>query len=255
MDSDIGIVPSIGYTARDNYSFVSIAWLQWLEHKNPALHIQHAHSSDGEYRIPGTQYRADGYDADSKTVYEFNGCLYHGCSKCYTDENLTVPRSGESRGVLFTKTIKKEKALKALGYKLVTIWEHTFKEQINANDELRDFVMRLDLEPRLSPRESFFGGRTNACRLFYEAESDEIIRYADFTSLYPWTNKYARYPVGHPRIITRNFDLIHEYFGIAKVRKNTSQVFSQIILKPVQYIYIYNYSQDVTGCTLLVFHR
>ena len=145
------------------------------------------------------------------------GCLYHGCSTCYEDENLTVPKTGETRKTLFTKTLKKEKALKALGYNLLVIWEHAFKQQIVDNPDLRNFVDKLDIETRLNPRESFFGGRTNACRLYYETLSDEIIRYVDFTSLYPYTNKYCRYPTGHPAIITRDFASIDEYFGIAKV--------------------------------------
>ena len=42
-----------------------------------------------------------------------------------------------------------------------------------------------------------------------------------FFSLYPYVNKYSRYPIGHPEIITRDFlplDKFHEYFGIAKVK-------------------------------------
>lgn len=40
----------------------------------------------------------------------------------------------------------------------------------------------------------------------------------DFTSLYPSVNKYSRYPVGHPEIITDNFKTIDNYFGIAKIK-------------------------------------
>ena len=39
-------------------------------------------------------------------------------------------------------------------------------------------------------------------------------------SLYPWVNKYKRFPIGHPLIITENFDLIdknnHPYEGLIK---------------------------------------
>ena len=71
----------------------------------------------------------------------------------------------------------------------------------------------------LQPRDSFFGGRTNAIRLHYLCQPDETIRYVDFTSLYPWTNKYCRYPVGHPEIIVENFDPnLDSYFGIAQVK-------------------------------------
>ena len=37
-------------------------------------------------------------------------------------------------------------------------------------------------------------------------------------SLYPSVNKYARYPVGHPDIVTSHFDPLDTYFGIAKVK-------------------------------------
>ena len=41
-------------------------------------------------------------------------------------------------------------------------------------------------------------------------------RYVDFTSLYPWCNKTTYNVVGHPEIITENFDDISTYFGLIK---------------------------------------
>ena len=41
-------------------------------------------------------------------------------------------------------------------------------------------------------------------------------RYVDFTSLYPWCNKSTETVVGHPKIITENFDDISTYFGLIK---------------------------------------
>ena len=41
-------------------------------------------------------------------------------------------------------------------------------------------------------------------------------RYVDFTSLYPWCNKNTQNVVGHPQIITENFDDISTYFGLIK---------------------------------------
>ena len=37
-----------------------------------------------DYRV--TDYRGltvDGYHEESNTIYEFHGCLWHGCLKCY----------------------------------------------------------------------------------------------------------------------------------------------------------------------------
>jgi hypothetical protein len=38
--------------------------------------------------------------------------------------------------------------------------------------------------------------------------------YVDFTSLYPWTQKYCEFPVGIPIVITENLRNINEYFGL-----------------------------------------
>lgn len=114
-------------------------------------------------------------------------------------------------------TERRERELKALGYDLVVIWEHDFDYQLKKNPTLRQFVSTLDLQDRLDPRDSFFGGRTNAVKLHYKATENETIQYYDFTSLYHWTNKYCRYPVGHPTIITEDFKELSEYFGLAKV--------------------------------------
>ena len=67
------------------------------------------------------------------------------------------------------------------GYKYVCIWEHDWLRQVRENRDVRDFVATLDIQERLDPRESFFGGRTNAAKLHYKAEDGEQIKYVDFT--------------------------------------------------------------------------
>lgn len=88
---------------------------------------------------------------------------------------------------------------------------------VKKNPTLRQFVWTLDFQDGLDPRDSFFGGWTNAVKLHYKATGNETIHYYDFTSIYPRTNTYCRYPVGHPTIITDDFKDFSEYFGVAKV--------------------------------------
>ena len=45
-------------------------------------------------------------------------------------------------------------------------------------------------------REGFYGGRTNACKLLYTFDDDEVGHYKDITSLYPTVNFYDEYPKG-----------------------------------------------------------
>ena len=77
--SPIAVVPSQGYTRRDNYSKISIQWLEWLmeksRQKGDPMVISHA-LNGGEYQIPGTNYRCDGFVKSPHgkgTIYEFYG--------------------------------------------------------------------------------------------------------------------------------------------------------------------------------------
>lgn len=77
--SPIAVVPSQGYTKRDNYSKISIQWLEWLMEKSRqrgnSIAISHA-LNGGEYQVPGTNYRCDGFaktPTGKGTIYEFYG--------------------------------------------------------------------------------------------------------------------------------------------------------------------------------------
>ena len=61
----------------------------------------------------------------------------------------------------------------------------------NNTDGIRDWMAKesdveFQHEP-LNPWDAFFGGRTEAVRLYVK---NEEMRYYDFTSLYPFVNKY-----------------------------------------------------------------
>ena len=69
----------------------------------------------------------------------------------------------------------------------------------------------------IKPRDAFYGGRTEAIGLYREAapEKGEQLKYVDFNSLYPFINKYARYPVKHP-VVVRGEDIPEEVEGLVK---------------------------------------
>ena len=171
-------------------------------------------------RLPGTRYRLDGYAYETNTAFEYQGCIYHGCPRCFPEdrEETKHPMTQQSMSKLYTLTMKKKSYIESLGMKYVCMWENEFRETYRNDPELRHYLQNLDITDRLDPRESFFGGRTNASQLYYRTKEDEKIEYVDFTSLYPWVNKTCKYPVGHPEVITSDFKEIDQYFGIAKVR-------------------------------------
>lgn len=46
--------------------------------------------------------------------------------------------------------------------------------------------------------------------MYHKVKDGEKIRYIDVLSLYPYICKYGRFPVGHPEIITENFEKMDE---------------------------------------------
>ena len=138
---------------------------------------------------------------------------------------------------LYEDTLRKVCYLKEQGLNIVEMWECDLKKKLENDDGMRCYFEGHSLIDPLAPRDAFFGGRTNAAKLFYECKDQEkirlviitvqkllrmrtkfcmIYRYVDFTSLYPWCNKSTRMVVGHPEIITENFQDISAYFGLVK---------------------------------------
>ena len=206
--------PLHGWRLTSNHSKVALEWLHWEDSK---LHrIQHARNK-GEFRIPNTNYTADGYDEVTKTVYEFQGCFWHGCRSCYPNRSETHRRlEDRSMEDVYICTQRKVFDLASRGYNVKQMWECQWAQLKQDNSAVRDFVNQLDIVAPLNPRDAFCGGRTNAIKLYHQTEADETVDYYDFTSLYPYVNKNGEYPIGHPVIIFEPEGDISQYFGIAK---------------------------------------
>ena len=113
------------------YSKMQIKWLEFLEKLNN-IQIQHA-MNDGEYKIPTTRYRADGYCKETNTIYEFHGDYWHGNPKRFDPEEENK-LCNATHGELYQKTLQKEQKIKDLGYNLVVMWE---SDWININKSIK----------------------------------------------------------------------------------------------------------------------
>ncbi|KAG1651986.1 putative DNA polymerase [Nymphon striatum] len=199
---------------KDVFSAAAIKWLEWMAAKNN-IFIAHA-CNLGEYRVPGTKYRLDGYHAESKTAYEFHSCLHHGCTICYPFREFRILHLNKKVDELYNLTMIKKKILLDRGFLYICIWHHEYLEKANTDIEFKKFIDSQDVPERLDPRDALYGGRTNAVQLYYKPEIGEKIRYVDFTSLYPYINKTREYMTCPPVIITRGFKDINSYFGFIK---------------------------------------
>ena len=111
------------------YSKMQILWLNFLSIYHN-IHIQHV-LNDGEFLIPTTKYKADGYCEETNTIYEFHGDFWHGNPEIYKQDEINK-KTNCSFKELYEKTIIKEEKIKELGYNLVIIWENKWKKINNA---------------------------------------------------------------------------------------------------------------------------
>jgi len=216
----IAAVPPNGYADIQNFSSVSLEWLEWLREKKGISNLKHiANSAIGEATIAG--YKVDGIDVDNKTVYEFYGCYYHGCPVCFKERNSLNKGLGKTFDAVHTATLDRALLLETLGWKVVSIWECEWKRMKDEDPEIEKFVSenKHRLTP-MSPFDSFFGGRVEVFKML--VNDDRRMNYEDITSLYPFINATKVYPVGHPEIILSDFGSLDtvcdRYFGFMKCR-------------------------------------
>jgi len=160
----------------------------------------------------------------------FFGCVYHGCPKCYFDER-DLPATAIKDKILTINQLyevvqEKLQCNSKLNLNIKLIWECEFRFNVLSDNSLKCFFNEREKYYRLlskyggsSLRESFFGGRTNNLRFFYNVGVNESIEYRDVISEYPYVLKHGCYPLGHPIVIRNNFDYSCKfYFGFIKCR-------------------------------------
>lgn len=229
LPKTIAIIPENGYNPKQKTSKKAILWLKYIA-SSQNITIQHKNSIQGEYRCG--KYFLDGIDIQNKTIYEFHGCYFHGCPHCFLPSTFNTVYRLHQQSV-YLKHIDRISYIKESlpDFKLIEIWEHEW-DDMSINDNLIKEFIKSELNNNLeqiNPRDALFGGRTNALQLYYNCQLNEEIHYIDYTSLYPYVQKYGIYPIGHPEIICENFDLNKKYFGIIKCK----------ILPPRNYIYLF----------------
>ena len=109
------------------FGFKGVAWIEW-EAKRRGIHIHHARCGHGgERHILGAP--VDGYHPETKTIFQFHGCFWHGCEKCFPnqgDKVLRHDRQGNpiTRKVAYQRTVRRTQLLRAAGYTVAERWSH-----------------------------------------------------------------------------------------------------------------------------------
>ena len=118
---------------------------------------------------------------------------------------------------LYQVTVEKTEYLKRNGYNVMELWECDMKRELEEDEDMKHYFDHYHFTNPLEPRDALYGRRTNASKLYHCCKGDEQINYMDFTSLCPHVNRSKTVPIGHPEIITENFDEdVSNYFGLIK---------------------------------------
>ena len=163
QENTIAIIPPSGYKPENKQSVIALKMLAFIAQRD-ALAIRHSRNH-GEQRIG--KYLVDGFNADSNTVWEIQGCLWHGCGRCYSGDTIN-PVNHLTMHELRQRTLEKITFLKNSGYNVVEIWTCDIERELATDPEMKNFFDNFEISEPLEPRHAFYGGRTNATRLLYE---------------------------------------------------------------------------------------
>ena len=119
---------------------MAIQWLTWEAAKNGCA-IRH--QVNGREKRIG-KLPVDGWCPETRTAYQFPGCFFHGCPKCY-DQNETNSMNGKTMATLLEKT-RCNTAYLRRHVKVVEMWECEWKEVRNESD------VKTFLTPSSRPR-------------------------------------------------------------------------------------------------------
>lgn len=108
-------------------------------------------------------------------MYEYQGCFYHGCIKCFPDKRQRTRNCHLDRTIdeVYEATQKRVKLLRDVGYTVVEKWGCEFREQKKTDLQLQEFLKTYDPLTPLEPRDALFGGRTGATTLYAKAEPEK----------------------------------------------------------------------------------
>ena len=112
-----------------SFGIKATCWLEYVSRQS-GTHIHHQRCGHGGERLVAGG-KVDGYHPETKTVFQFHGCHWHGCFQCFPNpeqrtEVIHVDENNNeiTREAAYQRTLKRSELIRFLGYRLVERWEH-----------------------------------------------------------------------------------------------------------------------------------
>ena len=85
-------------------------------------------------------------------------------------------KSQKTMEQLYKDTLKKVNYLESHGFVVVQKWQCELEKELKEDEEMKQFFDEYEIVDPLQPRDAFYGGRTNAAKLFHECQGNEKIK-------------------------------------------------------------------------------
>ena len=125
---------------RQRNSHSALEWLRFVEHDRD-VKLRHA-LNGGEMAVGCRRIRVDGFHAASNTVFQFHGCWFHA-HECIPSHRYQCASLREERR---DRTTRVSAYLKALGYKLVVVWECEWREMKRRDERVKASQQRWKVD-------------------------------------------------------------------------------------------------------------
>ena len=86
------------------------------------------------------------------------------------------PISQKTMEELYKDTVRKVNYLKEHGFEVAQKWGCELTKDLEQDEEMKQFFEEHEIVDPLQPRDAFYGGRTNAAKLFHQCQGNEKIK-------------------------------------------------------------------------------
>jgi len=116
----LGLIPTGGHAFNKNYSKKAMMWLLHME-ETDGVKIMHV-PNGGVYKVPELpHFSVDVYCPETRTIYEFFGCYFHGHT-CQPFRDV-ITTSGDSLAEWYERTMSSLVQITQSGYLVNLQWE------------------------------------------------------------------------------------------------------------------------------------
>jgi len=113
-----------------NYSTGSIEWLEYMKVSFPDMRHIMNHDA-GEFIIPNSTFKADGFSMKDNMIFEYHGDFWHGNPKIYNPSDINQ-KAKKTYGELYENTLYKQQFCKKTGFEYKSIWDSEWIRGKNA---------------------------------------------------------------------------------------------------------------------------